>query len=114
MLPKTRCRIRGTLPIRAPAMCGQHETRCSTRNVRKLRMTATIVRRPADQHLTTVHKPADFVELWRQGVAVADAIPIHFSMVSIPLRSTVAVETFEIQSDSLDGVRVSGWYCRPR
>jgi cephalosporin-C deacetylase len=77
-------------------------------------MTATIVRRPADQHATTVHKPADFDEFWRQIVAEADAIPLNSSMVSVPLRSTDEVETFEIQYDSLDGVRVSGWYCRPR
>jgi len=87
----------------------------STRNVAEGQgMTAAITRRPADQHATSVRRPEDFDDFWWQIVAEADAIPLKASMEYVPLRSTDEVQTFEIQYDSLDGVRVSGWYCRPR
>src|SRR5688500_16095537 len=34
-------------------------------------------------------------------------------MEHIPLRSNDKVETYEIHYDSIDGVRIAGWYCRP-
>ncbi len=47
-------------------------------------------------------------------MATAASIPLNPSVEPIPARSTDAVEVFEISYESLDGVRVAGWYCVPR
>jgi cephalosporin-C deacetylase len=47
-------------------------------------------------------------------MARASEIPLNPSLEPVPARSTEQVEVFEIGYDSLDGVRVSGWYCVPR
>jgi cephalosporin-C deacetylase len=47
-------------------------------------------------------------------MATAAEIPLNASMEPIEARSTDGVEVFEIGYDSLDSVRVAGWYCRPR
>lgn len=61
-----------------------------------------------------VTKPADFDEFWQDIVQKAQAIPLNASITPVPLRSTDEVEVFEVHYDSLDGVRVAGWYCLPR
>ena len=71
-------------------------------------------RRPAETWVSSVHRPADFDAFWTTIMAEADAIPLNATFEPVPLRSTPEVEVFEIGYDSLDGVRVSGWYCRPR
>lgn len=63
---------------------------------------------------TTVTKPADFDAFWQKIVETVDAIPLNASVTPDPLRSTPEVEVFEVHYDSLDGVRVAGWYCLPR
>src|SRR5678815_796981 len=47
-------------------------------------------------------------------MARAGEIPLNPSLEPVPARSTEQVEVFEIGYDSLDSVRVSGWYCVPR
>ena len=47
-------------------------------------------------------------------MATAARIPLGPSVDAIAARSTEAVEVFEIGYDSLDGVRIAGWYCVPR
>ena len=44
----------------------------------------------------------------------AARIPLQATLEPVPNRSTDDVEVFDIGYDSLDGVRVAGWYCRPR
>jgi cephalosporin-C deacetylase len=77
-------------------------------------MSTSIVRRPADQHQTSVHRPVDFDAFWQEILEESAKTPLNPSMNPVPLRSTDEVETFEIHYDSIDGVRVAGWYCRPR
>lgn len=67
----------------------------------------------ADTWVSSVVRPDDFDAFWADVKRDADAIPLNPSMIPIPLRSTPEVETFEIGYDSLDGVRIAGWYCRP-
>jgi cephalosporin-C deacetylase len=74
----------------------------------------SIVRRRADQHQTSVHRPVDFDAFWQGILEESAKTPLNPSMSPVPLRSTNEVETFEIHYDSIDGVRVAGWYCRPR
>lgn len=72
-----------------------------------------LTRPPAETFRTSVHRPPDFDEFWAEIMATADAIPLNPSLEPVPLRSTGQIEVFEIGYDSLDGVRVAGWYCRP-
>ncbi|MCL4858344.1 MAG: acetylxylan esterase [Caldilineaceae bacterium] len=68
---------------------------------------------PAD-YGATVTKPADFDAFWDAVLAQAAAIPLNATLTPAPLRSTATVEVFEVHYDSLDHVRVAGWYCLPR
>ncbi len=63
---------------------------------------------------TSVTKPADFDKFWAGIEAQLAAIPLNAFITPVPLRSTAQVEVFEVHYDSLDGVRVAGWYCLPR
>lgn len=63
---------------------------------------------------TSVIKPADFHEFWQEVLAQAAKIPLNASIAPVPMRSTPEVEVFEVHYDSLDQVRIAGWYCLPR
>jgi cephalosporin-C deacetylase len=58
-------------------------------------------------------KPADFDAFWADVRRQADAIPLKPEFVPAPLRSREDVDVFEVFFDSLDDIRVAGWYCRP-
>lgn len=68
----------------------------------------------AEDYGTTTRRPADFDRFWDDILAQAARIPLNPQCEAIPLRSTDEVETFEVTYDSLDGVRIACWYCRPR
>lgn len=68
----------------------------------------------ASEHVTSVRKPDDFDAFWADLMAQAAALPLDPDMVPVPMRSNDQVETFEIHYTSLDGLRIAGWYCRPR
>ncbi|MEZ4862897.1 MAG: acetylxylan esterase [Caldilineaceae bacterium] len=63
---------------------------------------------------TAVTKPPDFDEFWDAVLAQAAAIPLNATVTPVPLRSSDVVEVFEVHYDSLDNVRIAGWYCLPR
>jgi cephalosporin-C deacetylase len=63
---------------------------------------------------TTVVKPHDFDAYWEDVLAQAAQIPLNATITPVPFRSTPEVEVFEVHYDSLDHVRVAGWYCLPR
>lgn len=63
---------------------------------------------------TAVTKPADFDAFWAAIKDQADAIPLNAIVTPVPMRSTEEVEVFEVHYDSLDNVRIAGWYCLPR
>lgn len=77
-------------------------------------MSTPTVRGPANEFATSVRKPADFDQFWTDVMAESAAIPLNAEITPVPLRSTDEVETFEIHYDSIDGVRIAGWYSRPR
>ncbi len=70
-------------------------------------------RGPAERYGTTTTRPADFDDFWAAIMAEASAIPLNPSMERVPLRSTDEVDVYEIHYDSLDGLRIAGWYCVP-
>src|SRR6185295_2842357 len=59
---------------------------------------------------TKVRRPEDFDAFWDVVLAALAQIPLNASVEPVPLRSTPEVETFAVHYDSLDGVRISGWY----
>lgn len=63
---------------------------------------------------SSVEKPEDFDAFWAGVEAAADSIPLNASLRPDSLRSTESVEVFEVHYDSLDHVRIAGWYCLPR
>jgi cephalosporin-C deacetylase len=73
----------------------------------------TSTREPAT-YGTTVTKPSDFDAFWSAIEAQANTIPLNATVTPVPRRSTAEVEVFEVHYDSLDGVRIAGWYCLPR
>ncbi|MFO7167467.1 MAG: acetylxylan esterase [Chloroflexota bacterium] len=75
-------------------------------------MAAT--RGPAEAYGTSVTRPDDFDAFWAEIMEAARGIPLNPALAHVPLRSTPEVDVFEIHYDSLDGVRVAGWYCVPK
>lgn len=65
-------------------------------------------------HGTRVVKPADFDTFWDNVLARSDALPLNATLTLDPLRSSEEVEVYEVHYDSLDQVRIAGWYCLPR
>jgi len=70
-------------------------------------------RDPAKHHPSSVERPADFDAFWAATLADAAAVPLNPSLAPVPLRATPEADVYEIGYDSLDGLRVSGWYCVP-
>lgn len=71
-------------------------------------------RKPPREYKVTLERPADFVQFWAETMAEADAIPLNPTLEHVPLRSTEEVEVYEIHYDSLDYLRIAGWYARPK
>jgi cephalosporin-C deacetylase len=63
---------------------------------------------------SSVERPSDFDEFWAATLAEAAGIPLKPSLEPVPLRSTDEVDVYEIHYDSLDRLRIAGWYCVPR
>src|SRR5947207_7842939 len=63
---------------------------------------------------SSVARPADFDAFWAETLAELATIPLRPDLAHVSLRSTDEVEVFEIHYDSLDHVRIAGWYCVPR
>jgi cephalosporin-C deacetylase len=62
----------------------------------------------------SLERPVDFDEFWAAILGEAAEISLNPSLEHVPLRSTDEVDVFEIHYDSLDQLRVAGWYCVPR
>jgi cephalosporin-C deacetylase len=61
-----------------------------------------------------VPRPADFDEFWATTMDRAGRTPLDPELTSLPVRSTDRVAAYDLRYGSLDGVRVAGWYTRPR
>ncbi len=71
-------------------------------------------RRPPQDYQVSVERPEDFESFWASIMDEANAIPLNPSVELVPMRSTDDVEVYEIHYDSLDHLRVAGWYARPK
>ena len=63
---------------------------------------------------TSVVKPADFDDFWRDTLAATENVPLDARLEPDEMRSTPDVEVFEASYDSYEGLRIAGWFARPR
>ena len=73
-----------------------------------------MTRRDPSEFESSVRRPDDFDEYWRQTEADTLAVPLNPRLEPVPMRSTPEVEVFEARYDSYAGLEIAGWYCRPR
>ena len=67
-----------------------------------------------ERYVSKVEKPADFDEFWDGVLAQAAGVPLNPETNYSDLRSDEDVEVYETFYDSIDDVRIAGWYCVPR
>jgi cephalosporin-C deacetylase len=60
-----------------------------------------------------VTKPEDFDAFWQGVLGQVEAVPLAPEIIPDPLRTSEDIEVFQVFYNSLDQVRVAGWYCRP-
>lgn len=63
---------------------------------------------------TSATKPAGFDKFWQDTLAATENVPLNPRLEPDDMRSTPDVEVFEATYDSYQGVRIAGWYARPR
>ena len=61
-----------------------------------------------------VTRPADFDPFWERLLETAAGIPLCPQVEHVPMRTTEDVDVFAAHFDSLDDVRIFGWYSVPR
>ena len=64
-------------------------------------------------HPTPTVRPDDFDSFWDDILDAVESLPLNATMERLPLRSSPEVDVYEVHYDSLDGVRIAGWYCLP-
>jgi cephalosporin-C deacetylase len=67
-----------------------------------------------DRLKVTVKRPADFDQYWSNVMDEIAALPLASSLEYLPLRSTDAVDVYDLRYTSLDNLRVAAWYCAPK
>ena len=76
-------------------------------------MTEPSKTHPPDEYRTVVQRPDDFDAFWDNLLEQAAQISLNASMELVPLRCTPEVDVYLVHYDSLDNVRIAGWYCLP-
>ena len=72
------------------------------------------VRPSPEAYVSKVEKPVDFDEFWDGVLAQAVGVPLNPETNYSDLRSDDSVAVYETFYDSVDDVRIAGWYCVPR
>lgn len=75
-------------------------------------MSSTV--RTPESFQSMVQRPDDFDAFWKAILTEVEQIPLNPSVEHIPMRSTDEVDVYEIHYDSLDELRIAGWYCVPK
>ena len=73
-----------------------------------------MARRSPERYATKVQKPKDFDEFWDGVQEEASRIPLEPQMALDPLRSSENTDVYQVFFNSLDWVRIVGWYCLPK
>ena len=63
---------------------------------------------------TSAVKPDEFDSFWQDTLAATEEVPLNPLLEPDEMRSTPDVEVFEASYDSYEGIRIAGWYARPR
>lgn len=66
------------------------------------------------QYTCKIEKPKDFDVFWKGVTDQLIDIPLNPEIYADPLRSSPSVEVFRVFYNSLDNVKISGWYAIPR
>lgn len=61
----------------------------------------------------SVVEPSDFDSFWQNVLSELRRIPMEPEVTPVPLRSTPKAQVYEVRYNSLDGLRIAGWYCVP-
>lgn len=72
-----------------------------------------LTRPDIESFVPRAHRPPDFDAFWADVLAQTKAIGPRPQSERVALRSTPEVNVFRIHFDSLDRVRIAGWYCLP-
>lgn len=72
------------------------------------------MRKPPEAYGTTTVRPPDFNEFWNTVMAATAQIPLNATMKHVAMRSTDEVDVYDVEYDSIDCLRISGWYCVPK
>ncbi|HAL49396.1 MAG: acetylxylan esterase [SAR202 cluster bacterium] len=67
-----------------------------------------------ENYKSKARKPDDFDEYWDGVLADAAEVPLEPEAVPEALRSSDDIEVFQVSYNSVDNVRIAGWYCLPR
>ena len=68
---------------------------------------------PDPNYICSVEKPEDFDSFWEDVTKTLGNIDIDISCVLDDIRSTEDISVYEVFFNSLDNIRVSGWYAVP-
>ena len=68
----------------------------------------------ASSYVSRVQRPHDFDEFWDDTLKEASKIGLQADVVHDPLRSSDDTDVYQVFYDSLDRVRIAGWYCLPK
>ncbi len=74
----------------------------------------TMTRGAPHTYVSRVTRPPDFDVFWQGVLDQAAKVPLNPEIIPDRLRSSEDVKVYQIFYDSLDNVRVSGWYCLPK
>ena len=68
---------------------------------------------PDPNYTCKVEKPEDFDLYWGEVIKTLEKIDIGISCVLDEFRSTRDISVYEVYFNSLDNIRISGWYAVP-
>ena len=67
-----------------------------------------------DRYVSKVTKPADFDDFWGEVEDQVSRIPLEPHVELDPFRSSEDVDVYQVFYNSLDWVRIAGWYSLPK
>ena len=68
----------------------------------------------AHRYVSKVEKPRDIDQFWENVLEEVSTIPLEPELVHDPLRSSEDVDVYQVFYNSLDWVRIAGWYSLPK
>lgn len=73
-----------------------------------------MVRVKPESWVSSVKKPADFDAFWVATLDATARIDPQPEFTHVAMRSTPEVDVFDVRYRSYGGLRIAGWYCKPK